>query len=719
MLRRVERGLRIALTGSAITGSALALLPGVARAQPAPAEPQLQLPQLQVTGDAVSDGYQALRSTSATRTDTPLRDVPQSITVIPQQAIRDLSMQSMQDVLRYVPGTGYSQGENNRDNPVLRGQNTNASLFVDGVRDDAQYFRDLYNIDRVETLLGPSAMIFGRGGAGGVVNRVSRQADWTPLRELRVQGGSYGDARISGDANQPLNDNAAFRMMGMFENADSFRNSVHLRRYGLNPTLTLRDGNATTVRLSYENFRDERTADRGIPSLTGRPVPTGAGTFFGDPRLSTLHANVNAVNAFVEHNFQNNLTLRNQFRFATYDKQYQNVYASGAVNNGTVPLSAYNNAQRRDNFYNQTDLIGRVQTGSFSHQLLAGMELGRQVTDNVRNTGYFTALGANITSINAAVFAPSINQPMVFRPGATDANNHGVADTFALYLQDQVQLLPQLQLIAGIRYENFNTNFLNNRTGTRFLISDSVFSPRVGLVYKPAEPLSLYVSTSTSYLPRAGEQLASLTLSNAALKPEQFTNHEVGAKWDIRPDLSMTAALYQLNRTNIAVTDPTNAARSILIDGTRTRGFELGIRGRITEAWSMMGGYTYAESELLVDQSATIKKGNTAPFVSRNVVSLWNRYDFTPQFGSYIPKLGLGLGIIHQSAYFAAADNAVRIPSFTRLDAAAFWDITPQYRAQVNVENLNRARYYPVADNNNNISPGAPFAVRAALTVRF
>ncbi len=696
---------------------ALALLPLAGQAQEAPV---VALPQLEVGGQAATNGYQTLRSSTATRTDTPLRDVPQSVTVMTQEAIRDLSMQSMQDVLRYVPGTGYSQGENNRDNPVLRGQNTNASLFVDGVRDDAQYFRDLYNIDRVETLLGPSAMIFGRGGAGGVVNRVTRQADWTELRELRVQGGSYGNARISGDINQPLGDHASFRMMGMYETADSFRNGVHLRRTGLNPTLTLRDGNATTLRLSYENFRDERTADRGIPSLRGAPLPTGVGSFFGDPRLSTTHANVNAVNAFVEHNFENNLTLRNQFRFASYDKQYQNVYASGAVTAaGTVPLGAYNNSQKRDNFYNQTDLVGRVQTGPFSHQLLAGMELGRQVTDNLRNTGYFNALGANATTFNAPVFAPTISTPIVFRPSATDANNHGVADTFALYLQDQVQLLPQLQLIAGIRYENFNTNFTNNRTGDRFLVSDSVFSPRLGLVYKPVEPLSLYVSTSTSYLPRAGEQLASLTLANSALKPEQFTNHELGAKWDLRPELSLTAALYQLNRTNIAVTDPANVARAILIDGTRTRGFELGVRGRVTEAWSVMGGYTYAESELLADQSATIRKGNTAPFVSRNVVSLWNRYDFAPQFGSYIPRLGLGLGVIHQSSYFAAADNAVRIPSFTRLDAAAFWDINPQYRAQLNIENLNRARYYPVADNNNNISPGAPFAVRAALTVRF
>ena len=705
-------------------GGLLAVVAQAAQAQvPAPAPqattPEMTLPTLSVTGQGPVDGYQALRSNTATRTDTPLRDVPQSVNVITSQAMRDLSMQSLQDVLRYVPGAGYAQGEGNRDNPVLRGQSTNASLFVDGIRDDVQYYRDTYNIDRVETLLGPSAMIFGRGGAGGVVNRVTRQADWNHAGEVRVQAGSFGNRRTSLDVGDAIDDNFAYRMLGMYEDSDSYRDGVHLRRYGFNPSFAWRDGDATTLRLSYENFRDERTADRGIPSLNGRPFQTGTGSFFGDPRQSTTHANVNAVNLFAEHNFENNLTLRNQFRFASYDKQYQNVYANGAVSGGTYSVGAYNNAQRRDNLSNQTDLIARLDTGPLRHDLLAGMELGRQVTDNVRMTGYFTSLGANATSYIASVFAPRINQPISFRPSATDANNHGVASSFALYLQDQVQLLPQLQLVAGLRYENFNTDFLNNRTQDRFRVSDSVFSPRLGLVWKPLEPLSLYASYSNSFLPRAGEQLASLTLSNAALKPEQFTNYEVGAKWDIRPALSLTAALFQLDRTNVAVTDPANVTRQILIDGTRTRGFELGLRGRITEAWSVMGGYTYSEGVISADQSATVNKGNTTPFLSRNAISLWNRYDFQPQFGSYTPKLGLGLGVIHQSAYFAATDNSVRIPAFTRLDAAAYWDITPQYSAQLNLENLAGARYYPVADNNNNITPGAPFAVRGSLTVRF
>jgi catecholate siderophore receptor len=680
-----------------------------------PADAAIRLPQLDVSGAAppASDGYQPLRSSSATRTDTPLRDIPQSVNVVTQQAIRDLSMQNLQDVMRYVPGAGFAQGEGNRDTPVLRGQSTTASLYVDGIRDDVQYYRDLYNIDRVEVLLGPSALMFGRGGAGGVINRVTRQADWNQVREVRLQAGSFGDWRGTFDVGQGITEQLAFRMMGLYEAADSYRNGVHYRRSGINPTFAFRPDNNTLFRISYENYRDERTADRGIPSFGGRPLATGVSTFFGDPNNSNAHANVNAVNFSGERTFENGLLLRNQFRFATYDKMYQNIFP-GAVNSTatSVAIQAYNNATRRDNYINQTDLIYSFNPGPIGHKVLGGMELSRQVTENLRLTGFFTSVGPNATVFNTPLGLSRINVPVSFRPNATDANNSGTADSFALYLQDQIQLLPQLQLLLGLRYENFNVDFTNNRTGDRFNNSDSTFSPRVGLVYRPVDPLSLYFAYSNSSLPRAGEQLASLTLSTANLKPEEFTNYEVGAKWDVNPALTLTAALFQLERTNVAVTDPANVARSILIDGTRTRGFELGLRGRVTSAWSILAGYAYTEGETTAAQSATIPKGNTVPFLARNAVSLWNRYDFTD-------RIGAGIGMIHQSSYFASIDNQVRIPGFTRFDAAAFFKVTDRIFAQLNVENLFGVRYYPVADNNNNITPGAPVSVRFALTSQF
>lgn len=684
----------------------------------APAAPgnaaALNLPEIDVNASPGEvNGYLARRSTTATRTDTPLREVPQSVTVTTQQSIRDLSMQNLQDVLRYVPGAGFGQGEGNRDNPVLRGQSTTASLFVDGLRDDVQYYRDLYNIDRVETLLGPNAMIFGRGGAGGVINRVTRQADWSQVREVRLQAGSFNDYRGSFDLGQGITDYAAFRMMGMYEESDSYRDGVHLRRYGINPTFAFRIGDATRINISYENFRDERTGDRGIPSFMGRPLRTGTSQFFGDPGKSPVHINVNALNIAAEHRFESGILLRNQFRFASYDKMYQNVFP-GAVNaNATaVAINAYNNATQRDNLLNQTDLLFSLRTGPIEHRLLAGIELSRQVTDNFRQTGYFTSLGDNVTTFMTPLSSPRISVPVTFRQSATDANNHGVSTGVGLYVQDQAQLLPSLQLIAGLRYDIFDTDFRDNRSGTRINVADNTASPRIGLVWSPLDQVSLYASYSNSYLPRAGEQLASLTLSNRTLKPEQFTNYEVGAKWDVNPSLALTAAVFHLDRTNVAVTDPNDPTRSILVNGTRTNGFEIGARGRITDAWSVMGGYAYQDGEIASNQSDTIRKGNAVPLVSRNTVSLWNRYDFTPQFGA-------GVGIIHQSGYFAAADNQVKIPAFTRVDAALYWNINDRLFAQANFENLFNTKYYPVANSNNNITPGAPFSMRFALTARF
>jgi catecholate siderophore receptor len=701
--------------------------PAAARgAEPAPADAALAgaggggggsaatLPPVVVTGiRAAAVGYQALRTSTATRTDTPLRDVPQSVAVTTQQAIRDLSMQNLQDVLRYTPGAGFAQGEGNRDTPVLRGNATTASLFVDGIRDDVEYYRDLYNVERVEVLLGPNAMIFGRGGAGGVVNRVTKQADWNRIREVRLQAGSFDNRRATFDIGQGITENAAFRVTGLYEDSGSYRDGVEIRRHGINPTFAFRAGNGTAFRIGYENFRDERVADRGVPSFQGRPLRTGVSTYFGDPNNSPVHANVNAVTLWAEHRFENGVVLRNHARYAIYDKFYQNIFP-GAVNaSGTaVSLAAYNNATKRENLFNQTDALFSLNTGPIRHDLLVGVELSRQETDNLRNTGYFTAIGPNATSFTTPLDRTRIRTPVSFRQSATDANNSGVATGGAFYVQDQAELLPGLLLIAGLRYENFDVDFRNNRTGERFSATDTPVSPRIGLVYKPVEPVSLYASYSNSYLPRAGEQLSSLSLTNQSLKPEEFTNYEIGAKWDVSPNLSLTAALFRLDRANVATVDPTDVTRLVLVEGQRTEGFELGLRGRVSENWSVLGGYAHQDGEITGTQSPTIAKGNAVPFQPRNTFTLWNRYDFAPW-------LGAGLGVVNQSSYFPSADNQVRVPGFTRVDGALFWSIGERWLAQVNLENIFGAKYYPVAHSNNNITPGAPFSARFALTARF
>ena len=301
-------------------------------------------------------GYQVPVITSATKTPTALLDVPQSVTVVTSELIKDQMMMSVGDVMRYVPGVMVHQGENNRDQVIIRGNSSSADFFVDGVRDDVQYYRDLYNLERVETLKGPNAMIFGRGGAGGVVNRVSREAGFRASREVSLQAGMFGNRRLTAGFNEPVNEKVALRLDGMFENSDSFRNFVGLERYGITPTATITAGPDTKVTLRYEFLKDTRTADRGITSFQGAPAAVAPDTFYGNPDLSDVRAQVNVASGLVEHR-AGRITIRNRTVAANYDRFYQNfVPGAATANQSLVALTTYNNATDRTNVFNQTDV---------------------------------------------------------------------------------------------------------------------------------------------------------------------------------------------------------------------------------------------------------------------------------------------------------------------------------------------------------------------------
>ena len=652
-------------------------------------------------------------TTAGTRTLTPLRDVPQAITVITRSMMSDQMMSGMADVVRYVPGVGMGQGEGNRDAPVLRGNSTTGDFFVDSVRDDVQYYRDVYNLDRVEVLKGPNAMIFGRGGAGGVINRTTRQADWTTAREITIQGGSHDNRRATIDVDQAFASGFAGRLTGLYENSESYRSGVRLERYGLNPTAALAVRGAV-VRLGYERFHDERTADRGVPSHDGRPFQTDPSTFFGDPAASTARVTVDALTASVDRPLRRGALIRNRTRYADYDKFYQNVYPSGAVSadGQTVSLGAYNNATARRNLFNQTDLTFAAQSGRISHTFLAGAELGRQVTDNFRNTGYFQGGGSLVGSIPVAIASPTIAAPVTFRQAPTDADNHGTATVTAVYAQDQVRLTSELQAVAGMRYDRFDVQFRNNRTGATLSSVDHLVSPRFGFIYSPAASVSLYTSYSLAHVPRAGDQLSSLSFTNQSLEPEKFTNYEVGAKWDLQRGLSVTMAVYRLDRNNVAVPDPTDTTRLMLVDGQRMNGAEIGVAGQVTRVWRVLGAYAYQDGRITRTLAANAPEGARLAQVPSHSVSLWNRYDFSRQ-------LGAGLGIVREGAKFTSTDNTVVLPAYTRIDAALFATLTSRLRAQLNIENLLNEQYYPSSNGNNNIAPGAPRSARLSLTTRF
>ena len=667
------------------------------------------LQEVKIVGTSEA-GYNVVATASAMKTDTLLRDTPQAITVISKDLMRDQAIQSMTDVVRYVPGMVPSQGEGNRDAVIFRGNNSTSDFYIDGIRDDVQYFRDFYNIDSIEALRGSNAMIFGRGGSGGVINRVSKQPQWTTIREGSLTLGSWDNRRATIDVGQAVNDSMAVRVNAMVEDSGSFRDGVEVERKGINPTVAIRAGKNTSVVLGYEHFQDERVADRGVPSQNGRPFETDASTFFGNAELSPTWARVNAFTAVIDHDFGNGVALRNRTRAADYDKFYQNVFASGPVlPAGTVAIGAYNTGTQRENLFNQTDLTATLDAGGIKHKLLVGAEFGRQETANLRLTGYNSA-GSSALSVTAA--NPTYSAPLAFRPSATDADNHGVAKVASLYVQDQLEVTPQWHAVLGLRYDRFEVDFLNNRNGARLSQKDAPVSPRAGLIYKPVDAVSIYGSYSIAYVPRAGEQLSSLSVSNQALDPEEFKNIELGAKWDVRPNLSASAALYKLERSNVVIPGLTSADPSQLVDGQTTKGVELGLSGKVTRAWSVMGGYAYQDAELTATQSATARDGARLAQVPKHSASLWNRYEFSPAWAA-------GLGVIYRDEIFTTTSNAVTLPSFTRVDGALFYTLNPNYRVQVNVENLFDKKYYASAHSDTNISPGTPRAVRVALNARF
>lgn len=697
----------------ALASAMLSPLSARAAAEAAAEPATTTMAEVRVIGSA-ERGYSAKSTSTATKTDTLLRDTPQAITVVTKELMRDQGSRSMADVIQYVPGLVTAQGEGNRDTVVFRGSSSTGDFFIDGIRDDVQYYRDFYNIDSVEALKGANAMIFGRGGSGGVINRVSKQPEWRDVGEASLTLGAWGNRRATADVGQAINETMALRVNGVMENSDSYRHGVNVKREGINPTLAIRAGARTSVVLGYEHFKDERVADRGIPSLGTAPYRTEASTFFGDVANSKTWARVDAFTALVEHDFGGGVTLRNRSRYASYDKFYQNIFPGAVKNAGTtVDLSAYNNATERNNLFNQTDLNFSFDSGAVKHKIATGLELGRQQTENFRNTGFF----GGKTTHNVSIANPVPTVPVSFAQSLTDANNDGTATVASVYLQDQIEFSPRWQAVVGLRADRFSSELIDKRENplhpqvTTLKVTDSPLSPRVGLVYKPVEAVSLYGSYSIAYVPRAGDQLASLSATNKSFEPEEFRNKELGLKWDVSPDLSASAAVYKLDRSNVAVTDVGDSTKQTIAGAQHTKGVELGLSGKLTRQWSVMGGYAYMDSQLTGVPGSTTKGGVQAQ-VPKHTFSLWNRYDFTP-------SLAAALGVVYRDSLYTSTNNTVTLPAFTRFDGAVFYTLNKHYKLQMNVENMFDKQYYASANSDNNITPGSPRSLRVTLNAKF
>ena len=695
-----------------LSASIIALLSASAIWQPAFAEEALDAEAYDdsrtiiVTG--LSEGYLATNSVTATKTDTPLIDIPQTINVVTREQLDDQAHHSLADILRYVPGTTVGQGEGNRDQITLRGQNTTADFFLDGVRDDVQYYRGLYNIERVEILKGPYALIFGRGGGGGIINRVQK----SPLSDDFIYAGqasinSLGAYDISADVNAPLGDAAAVRINAVYENFDSHRDFVGGARYAWNPYVAFKLNDAWTLGLSYEYVHDDRTTDRGVPSIANiagqpnRPIAGYRDQFFGVPGVNYTKLEAQIAKLRLDGALTPNLSFSGTILYGDYDKIYRNVYPNGAATaqSGTVALAAYSDPTQRENFIAQANLVWAVETGPLMHKILVGTEYGDQKSVNRRING------SNATFNLANPIFPTVSFNTLSRDTVSDVK------FFSVYVQDQISFGDHIDVVAGLRYDNFDIDGtdLFPVVDRPFARKDEKVSPRLGLIFKPQENISLYGSYSQSFLPRSGDQFLALTVTQQNLAPEKFTNYEIGAKWDVQPNLNLTLAVFQLERSNATTPDPRNPVASINIGTTRTQGIELAVTGNITPSWQVHGGYSYQDATLAGNDSVRLGQ------VPQHQASLWNRYDFNDRFAA-------GLGIIHQSSQFAAirtAPNTTKLPAFTRVDAAFYYDLSDALQLQLNVENLFDTDYYSDAHNNNNISTGAPINGRFTIRAKF
>ena len=697
-----------------LPASIITMLSASAFAQPAFAEEVFDVEAYDdsrtiiVTG--VSDGYLATNTVTATKTDTPLMNIPQTINVVTRDQLDDQAHHSLADILRYVPGTTVGQGEGNRDQITLRGQNTTADFFLDGVRDDVQYYRGLYNIERVEILKGPYALIFGRGGGGGIINRVQK----SPLSDDIIYAGqasinSFGAYDISADVNAPLSDLAAVRINAVYENLDSHRDFVGGERYAWNPYVAFKLNDAWKLGLSYEYVHDNRTTDRGIPSIAtaagqpNRPISGYRDQFFGVPDVNYTQLQAHIAKLRLDGALASNVSFSGTILYGDYDKIYLNVYPNGAASaqNGTVALAAYSDPTQRENFIAQANLVWDVETGALTHKILVGSEYGDQKSANRRFNG---TLSTPTISLANPLF-PTVNFNALSRDTVSDVK------FFSTYVQDQISFGERIDIVAGLRYDNFDIEGIDllPAVDRPFARKDEKVSPRLGLIFKPQENVSLYGSYSQSFLPRSGDQFLALTVTQQNLAPEKFTNYELGAKWDVRPNLNMTLSVFQLERSNATTPDPSDPVASINVGTTRTQGAELSVTGNITSSWQVHGGYSYQDAVLAGNDSVRLGQ------VPRHQASLWNRYDLSDQFAA-------GLGIIHQSSQFAAirtVSNTTKLPAFTRLDAALYYDLSDALQLQLNIENLLNTDYFSDAHNNNNISTGAPLNARVTIRAKF
>ena len=669
----------------------------------------------------VRGSYLQSNEANALKTPTPILDVPQSLSIVSSEQILRRGFTSVSDIIEYLPGVSMSQGEGHRDAVVFRGVRSTADFFIDGVRDDVQYYRPLYNLEQLEVLRGPNALLFGRGGTGGILNRVTKKAEiGSNFSQITGYADSFGAGGLQGDVNVGLTDSVAFRLNAMAEGLDNHRDHFDGERIGVNPTARLSLNESTRLDLSYEYVDHERFIDRGIPTgSNGDPVERFDRVVFGDPNVNVTRLKAHIFMANLEHRFSDSMKGKVTALYGDYDKLYQNFYAASydeANFPDVVTLDGYVDTTQRENLILSGNLIKEVSFANMSHRFLLGAEYVDTSSDQDRWNTYWSETADDKETFSVtrpmgiiggvgtnALGARTVND---FTVDQNDDTRVGV-EVASFYLQDEMAVTDYLDIVLGARFDQFEIDVFNVPADESRSKRDEEVSPRMGLVLKPMENMSLYASYSESFLPRSGEQFANINGSKGQLDADTYANTELGFKWDISPALSFTAAVFEIEQESPQVADNDPATLDVI--KSETDGFELQLEGQLTEAWYISAAYSYLDGEQM---GRTGSKGLRPRELPENMFSVWNFVQFTP-------KLGAGLGLTYQDESFINNSNTARLPSYTRVDAALYYEWSDDLRVQLNFENLGDTVYFPSSHSTHQASVGAPFNARLAVTMDF
>jgi iron complex outermembrane recepter protein len=669
--------------------------------------------ELVVTGE--QDSYRAPNTTTGTRTDTPIRDIPQSIQVIPRQILEDQKVNRLTDAIRNI--SGVVEGDSfagTVDNFNIRGFDF-TSTFRDGFREPGDTLRELATIEQIEVLKGPASVLFGNAEPGGIINLVTKKPLSAPYYSADFSVGSFNYYRPSIDISGPLDPDKTllYRLNLAYENAGSFRDFGNTERFFFGPIFDLKLGDSTNLLVNVDYAKDERTFDQGLVAF-GRgiaSIPTSR--FLGEPGDKRQVEEVN-VGYKLEHRFNENLTLRNAFRYTSNDSfDYRAQPLVVDEETGELLRNFRSNSDYLERYSLQTDLVGKFKTGSVQHTLLFGIDLARQKTD-----GSQRRLPGGLTpSIN--IFNPVYN--VISRPAISELTNvvrdgNSKTETVGIFLQDQIAFSDNLKLLLGGRFDIVDQDQFNRLSDSSTAQYDEAFTPRIGIVYQPIKPISLYASYSRSFAPNFAQRA-----DGTFLPPERGTQYEVGIKADFNDRLSATLAAYEITKTNIATTDPNDPdGFSIPIGEQRSRGIELDIAGEILPGWNLIASYGYTNAE--ITRSTDLRVGAKVPKVPQHKASLWSTYEFR-QGG--LKGLGFGLGLFYLADRPGGdipsndSDDSYVLPSYLRTDAAIFYK-RDNWKAAINLENLFGVRYFESFNfGRNTVIPGAPFTVIGSISFEF